>query len=382
MPIRIISIVGARPQFIKAATVSRAIRVWNRKQPGVLLEELIVHTGQHYDRNMSAVFFEQLDIPQPAINLDVGSASHGIQTARILEGVERVLQVQKPDMVLTYGDTNSTLAAALAAAKLSIKLAHVEAGLRSFNMKMPEEINRVVTDHVSNILFCPTDVARDNLLAEGIKAGVYTVGDVMYDSVLYYAALAREKSHIIEKLKLIAGTYVLCTVHRVENTDSIDSLNNILNALQRISRDYMVVFPVHPRTMAVLKQIGLPGNNRIIFLEPVDYLDMIRLQQEAAAILTDSGGVQKEAFINRIPCITMRNETEWIETIESGWNILAGSDEEAILGALNSMLQRNDAEMCDFSRVYGDGNASGKIVELIVADIRKDRNGIEGEKSS
>lgn len=363
--LKIITVVGARPQFIKASAVSRAIQHWNLEHPDQRLEEIIVHTGQHYDYNMSDIFFEQLNIPKPRVNLEVGSGSHGFQTARMIEGIELVLETEKPDLVFTYGDTNSTLAAALVASKQGILLAHIEAGLRSYNMKMPEEINRVLTDRISNLLFCPTNIARDNLMAEGIREGVYVVGDVMYDTLLHYSNLARKSSCIIGNLGLKSKEYVLCTVHRAENTDNLHSLSNIMGSLQKIAQEYTVIFPVHPRTRAALKRIGISETSNIMFLEPVDYLDIIRLQQEAIAILTDSGGVQKEAFINQVPCITLRNETEWVETVESGWNIIAGTNEELIIQALYSMINNQNLKREKVSNIYGNGNAADKIIKII-----------------
>ena len=351
---KIVSIVGARPQFIKAAPVSKALRERH--------EEILVHTGQHYDAEMSQVFFDELNIPEPEINLDVGSASHGRQTADMLIGIEIVLQKLKPDLTLVYGDTNSTLAGALAAAKMHIKTAHVEAGLRSFVRTMPEEINRVVADRLSDLLFCPTAAAVENLENEGIRDNVHNVGDVMYDAVLTFEEIARSKSRVLENTGLTSKSYHLVTCHRAHNTDDKMRLERIVNALIRCNES--IVFPVHPRTRKCLKEYGLEERlnaaDNVRLLGPVSYLDMITLEKNAAKILTDSGGVQKEAYFLKVPCITMREETEWVETVEDGWNMLVGADEERIIDAVQH-FEPPHAQLAH----YGDGNASAKIVDVL-----------------
>jgi UDP-N-acetylglucosamine 2-epimerase len=351
---KIVSIVGARPQFIKAAPVSAALR----KQH----EELLLHTGQHYDDNMSKVFFEELGIPRPDINLEIGSDSHARQTAAIMIGVEDYLQQEKPDFVLVYGDTNSTLAGAIAASKLHIKIAHVEAGLRSFNRTMPEEINRIVADKVSDILFCPTITAVDNLKNEGISNGVFNIGDVMYDAALKFAPIAEDKSQIFDRLAIQPKNYFLLTLHRAENTDSFENLNNIVTAI--IQSKKRIIFPVHPRTVKLLKQYQLYEKleraENIIIIEPVSYIDMIVMEKNAQKILTDSGGVQKEAYFYKVPCITLRNETEWVETVVDGWNCLVGADVEKILAAMRDFSPEGDQQ-----GHYGDGKASEKLVEVL-----------------
>ncbi len=351
---KIVSIVGARPQFIKAAPVSKALR----KQH----QEFLLHTGQHYDDNMSKVFFEELGIPRPDINLGIGSDSHARQTAAIMIGVEQYLQQETPDLVLVYGDTNSTLAGAIAASKLHIKLAHVEAGLRSFNRTMPEEINRIVADKVADLLFCPTATAVKNLADEGITNGVFNIGDVMYDAALQFAPIAEQKSGILERLKIEPKNYLLLTLHRAENTDSFDHLNNIVTAVCKSQK--RIVFPVHPRTVKFLKQYHLyqklEQSNNVLLIEPVSYIDMMVLEKDAAKILTDSGGVQKEAYFFRVPCITLRNETEWVETVSDGWNCLVGTDVQKILSAINDFLPTGPQQSH-----YGDGTASEKLVEIL-----------------
>lgn len=344
---KIVSVVGARPQFIKAAPMSRAIR---RKHV-----ELLVHTGQHYDHSMSQVFFQELDIPKPAINLGVGSGSHGWQTGQMLVRLESVLLSEKPDWLLVYGDTNSTLAGALAAAKLGIKVAHVEAGLRSFNRSMPEEVNRVLTDHVSDLLFCPSQTAAANLASEGIVRGVRVVGDVMADALAYYAKQARMTSNVLARLGLVRGNYFVATVHRAENTDSPMRLSAIMRALDALQRT--VVFPAHPRTRKFLSEFGYSPSRNVLLIEPLGYLDMIRLEEGACAILTDSGGVQKEAYWLGVPCVTLREETEWVETVQCGWNVLAGVDPERIVQAARSFVPPKTRPV-----LYGDGRAADRCV--------------------
>jgi UDP-GlcNAc3NAcA epimerase len=357
---KIVTIVGARPQFIKAAAVSREIL----KHPGQL-EEVMVHTGQHYDPNMSQVFFDELEIPAPRYNLEVSGGSHGAMTGRMLEGIERILLDEKPDWVLIYGDTNSTLAGALAAAKLHIPVAHVEAGLRSFNMRMPEEINRILADRVSNLLLCPTDVAVDNLAREGVAQGVHNVGDVMYDVALYYRERARVGSGILQTLGLKEKAFALATCHRAENTDDPVRLEGIVSGLAQISSDISVVLPLHPRTRKLLQQFGLERHlAALTVVEPLPFLDMVALEQAARVILTDSGGVQKEAFFYHVPCITMRDETEWVETVELGWNHLVGAERARILEAY-ATLEGSRAEVS--GQPYGDGRAAARILALLMA---------------
>jgi UDP-GlcNAc3NAcA epimerase len=355
--VKFATIVGARPQFIKAAPVSRALA-----DTGV--EELLIHTGQHYDNNMSDVFFSEMGIPLPAYTLGVGSGTHGMQTGRMLSRIEEVLMVEQPSWVLVYGDTNSTLAGALAAAKLNVPVAHVEAGLRSFNRRMPEELNRVLTDHVSDVLFAPTDEAVRNLASEGIRDGrVLQVGDVMYDAALFFAARADERSGFLKSLDLSPKDYVLSTVHRAENTDSGPRLRAIVEGLARVASQRRVVMPLHPRTRGALDRLRLLDRlGDVQVLDPVGYLDMVVLEKNAAVIATDSGGVQKEAFFFEVPCVTLRDETEWTELVELGWNHLAPPTaasviHDAIVAAMNGNSGRA-------ALPYGDGNAAVRIAEF------------------
>ncbi|OQX96618.1 UDP-N-acetylglucosamine 2-epimerase (non-hydrolyzing) [candidate division KSB1 bacterium 4572_119] len=351
---KIVSIVGARPQFVKAAPVSKELRKNH--------EELILHTGQHYDKKMSKIFFDDLKISKPDINLGIGSESHAKQTAEILVGIEKYLIQEKPDWVIIYGDTNSTLGAALAASKLHIKIAHVEAGLRSFNMKMAEEINRIVADRLSNLLFCPTDTAVKNLSNEGITDSVYNIGDVMLDAAVQFAPIAEEKSNVLKQLSIKPKSYMLLTLHRAENTDYFENMESIIAAL--MDSKAQIVFPIHPRTVKYLKQYNLydvvKKSSNILLIEPVSFMDMIVLEKNASKILTDSGGIQKEAYFYKVPCVTMRDETEWVETVEDGWNIVVGANydkiREAIEGFSPSSVQQGH---------YGDGNASGQIKKLL-----------------
>ena len=345
--------VGARPQFVKAAVMSGSLRANH--------SEILIHTGQHYDHGMSAVFFDELGIPPPDHDLGVGSGSHGAQTGAMLEGIERILIEEKPDVVMVYGDTNSTLAGALAAAKLHLRVAHVEAGLRSFNRRMPEEINRVLTDHLSDLLFCPSDVARGNLAAEGVTSGVHVVGDIMVDAIRIFGERARGQTGLLEELGVKPGGYFLATVHRAENTDDANRLAAILEAFRRLPLP--VVFPVHPRTEHRLRDLALAEGERVMLIEPVGYLEMLMLESQAEAILTDSGGVQKEAYCLGTPCVTLREETEWIETVESGWNRLCGVDPESILAAVTSLPPRELAR----PPVYGDGHAADRIIAALEA---------------
>jgi UDP-GlcNAc3NAcA epimerase len=359
--IKIITIVGARPQFIKAAAVSRAIANTFSAQ----IEEKIIHTGQHFDDNMSKVFFHELSIPQPHYHFSISGGTHGVMTGKMLASIEEVLLSEKPDWILIYGDTNSTLAGALAAAKLHIPVAHVEAGLRSYNMRMPEEINRIVSDRVSQLLFCPTQTSVDNLKSEGILTGVHNVGDVMYDVALFYQDRARQNSKIISQLNLAPREFGLATCHRAENTDNPKRLEEILTSLNSIAERMPVVLPLHPRTRKITQNSGLDALlTKLVVTDPLPFLDMVALEQQARIILTDSGGVQKEAFFYGIPCITMRDETEWVETVESGWNRLApplsGKILESTLDALSALPSTKPEP-------YGNGDAATLIVEKILA---------------
>ncbi len=358
---KIVTIIGARPQFIKAAAVSREIL----KHSGTL-EEVIVHTGQHYDPNMSQVFFDELEIPTPKYNLEVSGGGHGAMTGRMLEGIEQILLDENPDWVLIYGDTNSTLAGALAAAKLHIPVAHVEAGLRSFNMRMPEEVNRILADRISTLLLCPTSLAVDHLAREGLTQGVHNVGDVMYDVALYYRERARQNSQILKTLDLTEKNFALATCHRAENTDSRERLSGILSALADIARELPVVLPLHPRTRKLIVEFELAHLlEPLRVVEPLAFLDMVALEQAAKVILTDSGGVQKEAYFYRVPCITMRDETEWVETVELGWNQLVGASYEKIMTAFNELA---DGRTDDQSAPYGSGFASRIILEELLKE--------------
>lgn len=347
---KILTVIGARPQFIKAAAVSNIIRQQH--------EEILVHTGQHYDENMSRVFFEELRIPKPNYNLKIGSGGHGQQTGTMLIQLEELYLKERPDMVLVYGDTNSTLAGALCASKLIIPVAHIEAGLRSFNKNMPEEQNRILTDHISKYLFVPTTSAVKNLSNEGITKDVHNVGDVMYDATLNFTELSKEKSVIVEKLNLYEEEFILATIHRAENTNDINRLRNIIEALNESGE--RIILPLHPRTKKYMDDYGLIFNNNIKIIEPAGYLDMISLEMHCKKIVTDSGGVQKEAFFMNKPCITMRDETEWIETVEHGWNIIAGTDKAKILDGIVNFMP-NKAK----TNIFGDGHATEKILKII-----------------
>ena len=361
---KLVTIIGARPQFIKAATVSRAIAehnnsLTNDQEP---ITEVLVHTGQHYDENMSDVFFEELDIPQPNYHLGIGSASHGAQTGRMLEEIEKVLLKEEPDRVLVYGDTNSTLAGALAAVKLHIPVAHVEAGLRSFNQRMPEEINRVLTDHIADMLFAPTQTAVDNLKNEGISEDkIFLVGDVMYDAALYYSKRAAEKSSILERYHLQTRQYILATIHRAENTDDPVRLRAIFEGLSQVAEEIPIVLPLHPRTRVALIREGLYEMviQSLVVISPVGYLDMVMLEKNARLVVTDSGGVQKEAYFYEVPCVTLRRETEWVELVETGWNILIEPfDPEQITANVISYLNQKGIVS---SSLYGQGDAAIRI---------------------
>lgn len=351
---KIVTVLGARPQFIKAAAVSRRLREQN------LLREILVHTGQHHDQNMSDVFFAELGIPTPDYNLGIAGGSHGQMTGRQMEKLEEVLLEEKPDWVLVYGDTNTTLAGALTAAKMNIPLAHVEAGLRSFNRRMPEEINRVVTDHVSDLLFSPTETATKNLLSEGISdRNIDQVGDVMMDVCLHYRHKATAPTWF-DAYGLRPGNFILATVHRAENTEDSRRLSHITTALGRA--DYPVVLPLHPRTRKALErhQINLPGN--IYVVDPVGYLEMLWLTDHAAIVTTDSGGLQKEAYFMHTPCITLRDETEWLELAELGVNRVVGTDPDKILAAIHQPISEQSFLV---SRPYGDGHSAEKIIQQL-----------------
>ncbi|MBI4340379.1 MAG: UDP-N-acetylglucosamine 2-epimerase (non-hydrolyzing) [Chloroflexi bacterium] len=347
---KVLSVVGARPEFIQAARLSEAIRARH--------QEVLVHTGQHYDYEMSEVFFQQLGLPRPDYNLGVGSGSHGWQTGEIMARMETTLVETRPEWVIVRGDTNSTLAAALAAAKLHIPVAHVEAGLRSFNKAMPEETNRIATDHISDLLFCPTQTAMNNLEREGLGEKTRLVGDVMYEAILHSLSIAQEQSDVMARLSLEPKGYLLATVHRAENTEDPARLAGIVQALACLGEP--VVFPVHPRTRAALKQHGLGLDGRVLDMPPVGYFDMLLLEQNARMVLTDSGGVQKEAYCLGTPCVTLREETEWVETVQAGWNTLVGAEPQAIRRAVTE-FHPPDARPA----LYGDGHTSQHIVRAL-----------------
>ncbi len=354
---KIFTVLGARPQFIKAAPMSKALH-----NDGHL--EYLVHTGQHYDHVMSQIFFDELGIPAPSINLGIGSGTHGWQTGQMLQQIEELLEIERPDCVLLYGDTNSTLAGALAAVKLHFPVAHVEAGLRSFNRLMPEEHNRVLTDHCADLLFCPTQTAVTNLRTEGLVNGVHWVGDTMYDAVLQFADLAVQRSTVLHDLGLSSKKYLLATIHRPYNTDNPEKMKSILTAFRALGEP--VIFPIHPRTRRRLNESLLSlsndkGNDVVRVIEPIGYLDMLQLEQHARCILTDSGGVQKEAYFFGVPCITLRTETEWVETVDAGWNTIVGTEKDKILAA----VARADDCTGMPPPFFGDGNAAMKIVDII-----------------
>ncbi len=352
----VLTVIGARPQFIKAAAVSRVLR-----SEGI--NEIIVHTGQHFDINMSEIFFKEMDIPEPVYNLDIHSLSHGAMTGRMLEEIEKILLQEKPDVVLVYGDTNSTLAGALAAQKLHIPIAHVEAGLRSFNLNMPEEANRILTDRISSFLFCPTDKAVENLKNEGFErfpCSIFKSGDVMQDAALFYEKISNQKSTIISDLNLKDSRFILCTLHRQENTDDLNRLKNIIEAYNDLSEEYKVILPIHPRTQKILNDLNIKLSFEII--DPVGYFDMIQLIKHSEFIITDSGGLQKEAFFFKKYCITTRDETEWVELVENGFNAIVGADKEKILTEAKNIQDKN----ADFRmNLYGNGEASENIVKQL-----------------
>ena len=375
---KIVTIIGARPQIIKAAALSRAIK--NRFAD--LITEIIVHTGQHYDENMSQVFFDELGIPHPDYNLHVGSASHGVQTARMTEGIEEILLKERPDFIVLYGDTNSTLAGAVAAAKIHVPIVHIEAGLRSFNKSMPEEINRIVCDHCSTLLFSPTLAGYENLKREGFPMdndGPYTIdnpkvyhcGDIMYDNSLYFSSIASQKTDIIHRLGLEGKPFVLSTIHRNANTDDPERLTAIFNSILKISEETTIVLPLHPRTAKLLKtnvsgqiQEDIANNANLKLTEPVSFIEMIELERNAQLVMTDSGGVQKESYFFKKPCIILRPETEWIEIVETGNAILADADETRIMDAWK---QLKTTPPTDFPEIFGDGKAA----EFMLEEIRK-----------
>ncbi len=355
---KILTILGARPQFVKAAVLSRIILNHNE------LEEVIVHTGQHYDANMSAVFFDEMEIPKPKYNLEINGLNHGAMTGQMMEEIEEVLIKEKPDAIVVFGDTNSTIAGALAAKKLHIKVIHIEAGLRSFNMEMPEEINRILTDRISDLLLCPTDTAIENLKNEGfdnLPISVVKSGDIMKDAVSYYSKTSEEKSSIISDLNLDKNEFVLATIHRQENTDDIDKLKSIFEGLEIISKEKLVVLPIHPRTKKILKENNLSFN--INFIDPVGYFDMLELLKHCNLVITDSGGLQKEAFFNKKHCIIVREETEWIELVSNGFAKIVGSDKIKMKSVFDQYQNSN----ADFSmNLYGIG-----IGEKIYSEIMK-----------
>ncbi|TXH71873.1 MAG: UDP-N-acetylglucosamine 2-epimerase (non-hydrolyzing) [Thiothrix sp.] len=360
---KILTVLGARPQFIKAAAVSNTFAQYHT------IKEILLHTGQHYDNNMSDVFFEELGIPKPAYNLGIGGGLHGAMTGAQLAGIEEILLKETPDWVLVYGDTNSTLAGALAATKLHIPVAHVEAGLRSFNRKMPEEINRIVTDHISTALFAPTATAMQHLANEGLPTELcHQVGDVMYDAALLFGERAKQHSTIINQLDLRAGEYILTTIHRAENTDNLQRLQTILQSLQEVSSRLPVVWPVHPRTRKLLEQNGLRKllGSQVQLIDPVGYLDMLMLEQHAALVATDSGGVQKEAFFYQVPCVTLRDETEWVELVAAGWNYLAPPiSTTSVTKTLLSAVKSQGTPV----QPYGNGSSSSQIANVLLATL-------------
>ena len=348
---KIVTILGARPQFIKAGTVSREIAKYDN------IEEVIVHTGQHYDANMSDVFFDEMQIPKPNYFLDINGLGHAAMTGQMLENIEEVLVEEKPDWVMVYGDTNSTLAGALAASKIHIKVAHIEAGLRSFNMNMPEEVNRILTDRISNILFCPTDTAMTNLQNEGFenfKCTVVKSGDVMQDGAMFYKELAVKPSCEIYE------HYILCTVHRAENTDDEKRLRDIFEGLKEISKEKQIILPLHPRTKKIITTLDI-NIDSLNIIEPIGYLEMVWLINNCDMVMTDSGGLQKEAFFFEKPCITLRDETEWVELVANGFNVLVGANKEKIIDAYHN-FKFSDNFTID---LYGGGTASSKIIQKL-----------------
>ena len=360
--IKILTILGARPQFIKASVVSKALTLSGS------FKEIVVHTGQHYDDNMSRLFFEELKLKKPKYNLGINGGRHGEMTGRMIIEIEKVLLKEKPSIVLVYGDTNSTLAGAMAAVKLHIEVAHVEAGLRSFNLRMPEEINRILTDRISSWLFTPTDTATKHLRAEGFdEKSIIPVGDVMYDVALHHGKKVNANERVLRRLGLSSKSYVLVTVHRAENTDDRQRLGVIVDALERVAKSLPVVWPLHPRTRQALEQCGRlhSTGEQIHLINPVGYLDMVQLEKYAALVATDSGGVQKEAFFHRVPCVTLRDETEWVELVEEGWNrLVPPRNSGEMAAAISAAIGISGAQMTP----YGDGNAANKIALKIASD--------------
>jgi len=354
---KILTVIGARPQFVKAAALSREFAKHNN------IEEVLVHTGQHFDANMSEIFFQEMEIPKPKYNLDINSVGHGAMTGRMLEGIEEILIKEKPDLLLVYGDTNSTIAGALAAKKLHIKVAHVEAGLRSFNMEMPEEVNRILTDRISDYLLCPTQTAIDNLMKEGyenIDTNIVKTGDVMQDAAYFYAQKSEEKSTVVKEINL--DKYILTTLHRAENTDDKKRLSQIVDALNEIHTTICpIVLPLHPRTKKKLEQFDLKLDVKTI--DPVGYFDMIELIKNSSLVMTDSGGLQKEAFFFEKNCVTMRDQTEWVELIDAEVNVLVGADKSEIISQAYKMLNKSSNFSID---LYGNGKASENIVKVII----------------
>jgi UDP-GlcNAc3NAcA epimerase len=354
---KVVTVLGARPQFVKAGTVSREIK--RRKQSGEEITEVIVHTGQHYDSNMSDVFFTEMQIPKPDYNLGVGGKSHAAMTGQMMEKIESILMEEKPDWLMVYGDTNSTIAGALVAAKINIRIAHIEAGLRSFNMKMPEEINRILTDRISSLLFCPTQTAIDNLNNEGIGYwGSESIlsGDVMMDGALFY------KNYMVKPAVELDNDFILCTIHRPENTDDIERLTLIVEALNTLSNEIQICIPLHPRTKKKLQDLNVQLSDKVVIINPVGYLNMVWLINHCKAVFTDSGGLQKESFFFAKPCVVLRDQTEWIELVENGFNQLVGADKEAILSAYSSINYSADYEL----KLYGEGDASKLIIDALL----------------
>jgi UDP-GlcNAc3NAcA epimerase len=379
---KIVTIIGARPQIIKAAAISRAIHTHFKDQ----ITELIVHTGQHYDDNMSSIFFTEMGIPTANYNLSVGSGNHGVQTAKMIEGIESILLKEKPDALLVYGDTNSTLAGALAASKIHIPVVHIEAGLRSYNKAMPEEINRITCDHCSTLLFSPTNQGIANLIKEGFstlthaKASidyplVFKTGDIMFDNSMYFSSIANEKQGLVETLQLTPGAFILCTIHRDSNTDNPEHLNQIIRGLLQIQRvsNQAIVLPLHPRTRKKMTELlepavaeELQGNTRIQVIDPAGFLDMISLESNCSLVITDSGGVQKEAFFFKKPCIILREQTEWVEIVENGNALLVGSSEAKLIEAYHLLTNKKDFTYPPF---FGDGHASEEICRLMIEHL-------------
>lgn len=362
---KVITVVGARPQFIKAATVSRAFSRFPEQ-----ISEKILHSGQHYDENMSDVFFSEMGIPRPVFQLSAGGGFHGEQTGKMLAGIEEILLAEKPDCVLVYGDTNSTLAGALAAAKLHIPVAHVEAGLRSYNKKMPEEINRIATDHISSLLFAPTDTAYETMQKENLDPeSMFLSGDVMYDAALYYSKKADAQSTILDQCDVESKSYILATIHRAETTDNTQRINAIVEALVELGKKEKIVLPLHPRTRNTLDSLGILNklSKAVLLTDPLGFIDMVMLEKHAKLIVTDSGGVQKEAYFHKVPCVTLRTETEWSELVDAGWNILADLTDGSTI--LESIYKGPTLSGSDIS-CYGTGDASGYIAEKVLEFLR------------